>query len=552
MTFLPIVDRELRIASRRGSTYWVRSGAALTLIVIGTWFFLMMQSQSPEETSVYLFQILTGIAVFHCLVRGVWSTADCLSEEKREGTLGLLFLTDLKGYDVVFGKLVATSLNGFYGLIAVVPLMAIPLLMGGVTLGEFGRMSLVAINALFLSLAAGMCASSICRSAHRAMIIAFLFISVLAAAMPAFGAWYYYYKQTPAINNFWLLPSPGFSYYLALDRPYQGRQLDFLHSMLVIHGIGWLLLIAACLIAPRSWQDRPAGSRKILWAERWRSWSYGDISERIAYRHRLLARNAYYWLAARARLKPLQLWTVLGLVACGWVWGVARFHREWFNQGVYVATGAFLNLLLKTWFALEAVQQMSEDRKHGALELLLSTPLTVRDIVRGQMLALKRQFLGPLILVLLSFFAFMIGDSSEYMTSDDRRLWVMFWGAAMLMLVADLVALYWFGMWQGLTARNPTRAAGRSFTAILVFPWIGFLLLGLAVGILSISANLELGPKFFLGAWVLLGLAADIGYGAWARHKLLTDFRSAAGRRFSARSGFWKRLLRRKTVESAS
>ena len=28
-------------------------------------------------------------------------TADCLSEEKREGTLGLLFLTDLRGYDIV-------------------------------------------------------------------------------------------------------------------------------------------------------------------------------------------------------------------------------------------------------------------------------------------------------------------------------------------------------------------------------------------------------------------------------------------------------------------
>ena len=29
------------------------------------------------------------------------NTADSLSAEKREGTLGLLFLTDLRGYDVV-------------------------------------------------------------------------------------------------------------------------------------------------------------------------------------------------------------------------------------------------------------------------------------------------------------------------------------------------------------------------------------------------------------------------------------------------------------------
>src|SRR5271165_4992133 len=133
MTFLPIVARELRVAARRSGTYWVRCGAALALMIIGAWFFLMMPLQAPQQVSMFLFRILTALAIFHCLLRGVWSTADCLAEEKRDGTLGLLFLTDLKGYDVVFGKLAATSLNGFYALLAVVPLMAVPLLLGGVT-----------------------------------------------------------------------------------------------------------------------------------------------------------------------------------------------------------------------------------------------------------------------------------------------------------------------------------------------------------------------------------------------------------------------------------
>jgi ABC-type transport system involved in multi-copper enzyme maturation permease subunit len=108
--------------------------------------------------------MLTGSAALYCLFSGVWSTADCLSEEKREGTLGLLFLTDLKGYDVVFGKLVATSLNGFYALLAVVPILALPLLLGGITGGEFARMALVVVNTLFFSLALGICVSAVCRS----------------------------------------------------------------------------------------------------------------------------------------------------------------------------------------------------------------------------------------------------------------------------------------------------------------------------------------------------------------------------------------------------
>src|SRR5256885_5281345 len=65
----------------------------------------------------YLFRALFGFAFVYCLFIGARLTADCLSEEKREGTLGLLFLTDLKGYDVVFGKLAATSVNSIYALV---------------------------------------------------------------------------------------------------------------------------------------------------------------------------------------------------------------------------------------------------------------------------------------------------------------------------------------------------------------------------------------------------------------------------------------------------
>src|SRR5437868_3501414 len=128
MTFLPIVSRELRLASRRTATYWLRSAAALAIMVLGTWVFLMFRSEPPKEVATGLFGLLTGGATLFALLSGPRSTADCISEEKREGTLGLLFLTDLRGYDVVLGKLAARSLGSFYIVVAILPMMAIPLL----------------------------------------------------------------------------------------------------------------------------------------------------------------------------------------------------------------------------------------------------------------------------------------------------------------------------------------------------------------------------------------------------------------------------------------
>jgi hypothetical protein len=85
-----------------------------------------------------VFWFVSVLAFIWCLFEGPRNTADALSEEKREGTLGLLFLTDLKGYDVVLGKLLATSLTSFYGVLAIVPPLSIPLLLGGVTVGSSG------------------------------------------------------------------------------------------------------------------------------------------------------------------------------------------------------------------------------------------------------------------------------------------------------------------------------------------------------------------------------------------------------------------------------
>src|SRR5215831_13540056 len=152
MTFLPIVGRELRVASRRGGTYWTRSLIGGAAVLVGGWFFGFSTGLRPDQMAEMIFVGLSIVGMIYALFAGRRFTADCLSSEKREGTLGLLFLTDLKGYDIVFGKLAATSLNAFYNVAAVVPMLAVPLLMGGITLAEFGRMSIVTINTLFFSL----------------------------------------------------------------------------------------------------------------------------------------------------------------------------------------------------------------------------------------------------------------------------------------------------------------------------------------------------------------------------------------------------------------
>src|SRR4051812_12692098 len=131
MVLLPIVDRELRVAARRASTYWMRCVAAMLVLIV----FLVLLANgrgSMAQMGKHLLNAMGVLALGFSMLAGVFLTSDCLSEEKREGTLGLLFLTDLKGYDVVLGKLAANSLHAFFGLLAIFPVLGLSLLLGGV------------------------------------------------------------------------------------------------------------------------------------------------------------------------------------------------------------------------------------------------------------------------------------------------------------------------------------------------------------------------------------------------------------------------------------
>ena len=547
MTFLPIVERELRVASRRRGTYWLRCGVALAVIGIGTWIYVMARRQPPAETSIAMFIGLTIVCGLFCLFAGARATADCLSEEKRDGTLGLLFLTDLRGFDVVVGKLVASSLNTFYGLIACLPMLAIPILMGGVTASEFWRMALVLLNTMFFSLAAGMLASALTKSARNAAGLCMFIVLGIAGLLPLMGVIIAASQDLNEPNDIigYLLPSPGYAFTTAFEQNYRGNAGGFWTSLILVQVMAWIFLGLSCLIVPRSWQDKAATVTQLRWRDRWLRWSLGNSAERATFRARLLDVNAFYWLVSRSRIKPAMVWAVIGVIGCGWIWGWLKFGRDWINPGTYIVTALLLNTLLKGWFAGECCAQIAEDRRIGAMELLLSTPLNVREILHGQYLALCRQFLWPLLFVVALEICFVFAGLRGNDVRGDEGVWIFVWVSGLIMLFADLAALFYVSLWQGLTARSANRANTAAMVRILALPWIlfGIFLMLVVISLISSRAANDLGPGGFVFVWLVIGLIVDAIFGFQARNNLETRFRDVATTRYTQGPSFWKRLF---------
>ncbi|MCX8107364.1 MAG: ABC transporter permease, partial [Verrucomicrobiae bacterium] len=163
MSFLPVVERELRVAARQRQVFWTRMVSAGGAVLCGYLFLWFVSPfRGPMGTGGQLLSMLSILAFALCVIAGPVLTSDAISAEKREGTLGLLFLTDLHGLDVVLGKLVAASVSAVLALLAALPVMSITVLLGGVQLGDMLRTALVLESTLFVSLAAGILMSACC------------------------------------------------------------------------------------------------------------------------------------------------------------------------------------------------------------------------------------------------------------------------------------------------------------------------------------------------------------------------------------------------------
>lgn len=547
MKILPIAERELRVASRRAGTYWLRFFVVAVLMAISAWAYMITGRLQPQMVGKTVFYTLTGGVMFYVIFAGLRSTSDCLSEEKRDGTLGLLFLTDLRGYDVVVGKLLANSLAVFYCVLAVLPVLAVPLLMGGVAVAEFARLAGVIVNTLFFSLCAGMLASALSKSPRVAISWTLLLILLVIAGGPGLGLIEYWLRDWEGNYEYgFLATSPVFSYFSGVDEFYKrGFGTAYVVSLISVHGVAWLFLVLSSLIVRRSWQDKPATVKRLKWSGALRDVLEGDADVRHDFRTTLLNQNAFYWLATKPRQKAQWTWTPLAIAVVAWVWGILEAGGQWFNPGMYATTVIAIAVTLKAMIGAEAGRRLLEDRKVGALELILSTPLTVKEIVRGQRLAIQRQFNLPILtLLIIAFVLLLAGAAHHDMGGQDRRYWIWTGVAGSIVFLADIAALFWMGMWHGLSAKNPKHAFGLAIGPILVLPWGGVAIVMTVIEFLprEIRQSFRYGGMP-LALWFVFSLTADVLFGVWARHKLLTQFRELAAERFQVKPSWWKRLL---------
>ena len=448
---LPVVQRELRVAllRRNARRQWLAVACIAGVITLLFLLFSAIGSASGSGVSSgsSLFRWLFGLAFLGIVSSGFALTADLFSEERRNGTLGLLVLTGLTPLEIFFNKLAGAMLLTSYGFVTAVPFFAIPFLAGGVPPEQFLCALAFLSNALVFCVSVGVLASVLHRESGQAQAVAIVLASALCLLAPMA------YAVTAAISGATpqalLAASPIYGAYLVFGSFAAGSAQAFWLSSSFMLSYSIVALAAAALILQRTWRDERQSLAPTPWRNLFRKWVGVDTRWK-----RVLGTNPFCWLVARERAPATLACGFIATIALAWlVFWLTRIGRAR-NGALAVATAVVLHAGLNWILAYAAAKRLGQERQTGGFEILLTTPLSPRDIVEGQLRGMFLQFkiVGVLVVLLdlmlmCSGFAWRGWDPPiivSYCLAWIPMLW--FWYA---MHRATIPKAMWIGAWTG-------------------------------------------------------------------------------------------------------
>jgi len=491
MPFLPVIERELRASTRHPFTYYLRTLGAGALLLASLFFGIEHGFESSFGGKLFGHLHFTMFCAIWILVPLL--AADCISRERREGTLGLLFMTGLRGADIVVAKSAAHGVRALSLWVAVAPVLALPFLLGGVSWQEAMLSAAFNSSAMCWALAAGVLGSAWSKTwgpaVLRAAIFALFFLLLMAivtgeglAAMlrsgksSLLGSPAAFFEIEPAKVDYFFVLGIGFISNLSQNlaafvlRTVTNGQLTWLAVLVFI--ISLLGLTTAIFLAGaktrRIWQEPPPSPQQI-----WLQQTFCTPVVWISFFHRWMKRkleaNPIGWLEQRTWSGRLLTWGWLAVI-------ISLYSAVLTDPTFFQRTSTPQNLmgwLLVLSMAISTAASFRRERESGVLELLLVSPIGERTIISGRLRGLWNQFL-PAFGLLLVVWAYLASIS---LTRGTDASSILFYGTTFFTL--PVIGLYFSLRCRAfMTALLAALSAGFVIPfiigSILAFWWVSF------------------------------------------------------------------------------
>ncbi len=482
MPSFPLLVKELIESASRKRTYWTRAAYAAVVFVAFAMLYLQQLDQYRGQGQMAmlgrgggLFDSLVWLQLSGVLLVMPALCAGAFAREKERGSLVLLLLTPMSPWDLVLQKWFSRQIEMACYIVSAMPLIVITYAYGGYTAGHLwtGIAALFAVSMQVGSLALLM--SAWFRTTVSALVATYLVMVLLEGADLACDS---------------LLIGGSIPSLSALDLVRADRDhADPMSVLPMMLTVPVLLIITRVVLTRRALAT--AGTNWLHTYMRWFDRSIGRIAVRraatihalpgedpVAWRERS-RRALTSWPSLLRMLLPIEI-AVVSLIA---TIAVSCDERTC-SKLLLVLFSVLLGMAVLTLLVLGACL-FANERTGQTLEVLLTTPLSPKDMVAQKMRGLENIFWALLIVLVTAVVAMFVA------------LPMAGAGAlAMFVFTTFLLPPYmFFTVWIGLAIPHTHRA--------LVMAMVG--VLGLALG--SVVALVVLGALF-----APLALGVPIGY----------------------------------------
>ncbi|MCS1410196.1 MAG: hypothetical protein M2R45_03385 [Verrucomicrobia subdivision 3 bacterium] len=482
----PIVLRELTEYSRRPWTYWTRSlfaFAALGMLVIVTFSegFALRDGEGFQ-----LIPPLTIVLFLIANIAGIRSTYDTIGRERRQGTLSLMYLTGLQPQAVMIAKLASNGLQNVWAVIAVLPILGIPLLIGGVSGLLYVEIILAILATLWVAMTVGFVKSCEEQNEHLAFSKALRKVFLLNLS-PIGPAWLLLHAFLESHILYFTILFFAFSYGL---RSWILAQSLFEHA--------WRNQVDSISLDD-SIRNAVATSQKPGRIRR----NQQPLHLRSAPQKRATLRRCdtdpAEWIVKRyadtrqVSTRPIGFLFVLLTLIVGGLYSAHELELEDFILPYFMIM-AIGKIFFVVALAKIAPQSFGEITANGAIEILQTTPLRIADIIRRVLGNLRRDFLLggiPFVVADLVVLGLAHHHPSFKENSAKQVLEIFIYHNTLFWPLA--LATVTVGIWMGIKHRSLARGAYWTIVYVLILPGISILLLNesrfyLTAGILVYSA----------------------------------------------------------------
>ena len=415
----PVFAYELITSARRWQAYALRSSFLLLILLalVLIWMSKSAAANQPvlsqlAELGQGFFVALSGTMLVVVLLAAPAATAGAICLDRARGTLAHMFMTDLSAAEVVLGKLAARLVPVLTLIACTLPVLALLTVMGGVEpnalLGNF----VVTLCIAVLGCSLAMFLSNMVGKTHEALLSTYAVLGLWLLAGP--------------ISNLlgtipgWpgpVLPRLANPFYLAFA-PYAwpgtvgwNDYLWFLGGTATFSA----LFTAMTVLRVRSTcsRDRGKSIKAPRSMPREKFWRF--LAQNVPWLTPSLDRNPMVWREwHRSRPSRLMIVVMCCYVGTSFLFSVLTIF--WYDP---VAEAAIINGLQASIgfviLSVVAATSLAEEQARGGFDVLLSTPLSSRQIVLGKWLGVYR------IVPLLAILPCLMGVVHSYIR--DAHLW---------------------------------------------------------------------------------------------------------------------------------